>query len=283
MSSVGKTEAEYTRLTYDLTMAWARTLAQANPAMRLLYVSGMGTGGASMWARVKGRVENDVKALLPEAIMIRLAAMRPVHGERSRTPGGNVLLALLTPLWPVLQWSWPDGVITTEDGRAMIRAARDGGSKHVLESRDLIALGRRTVQASTGMRIAIWTVQLLLGLTFVGTAVWKLATPIPELAAKMPWMGQKSSGFLYMTATLDLSCGIGLLLPSLTRIKPSLSVLAAFGTIGLMIGAIVFHVSRGEASNTPFNFLLIALALFVAWGRGAKAPIAARAAAQPSA
>jgi hypothetical protein len=93
----------------------------------------------------------------------------------------------------------------------------------------------------------------------------------------MPWMGQKSAGFLYMTAIFDLLCGLGVLLPSVTRIKPTLAVLAALGTVGLMIGAIVFHVSRGEASSTPFNFLLIAMSVFVAWGRGAKAPIAARA------
>jgi uncharacterized protein YbjT (DUF2867 family) len=278
VSSVGKSEAEYTRLTYDLTMAWARVLARANPAMRLLYVSGMGTGGSSMWARVKGRTETDLQALLPQSIMIRLAALRPTHGERSRTPGGNVLLALMTPLWPLLQWSWPNGVITTEElGRAMIRAARDGGPTHVLESADLIALGRQTKPAPTGVRVAVWLAQILLGLTFIGAGMWKLVTPISELAAKMPWIGQKSPGFLYMTAVLDLACGIGVLLPSLTRIKPGLAVLAAFGSVVFMIGAVVFHVSRGEASSTPLNFLLIALAVFVAWGRGAKAPLAARA------
>jgi hypothetical protein len=55
-----------------------------------------------------------------------------------------------------------------------------------------------------------------------------------------------------------------------------LTPLAAVGCAALQASAIVFHVSRGEAANTPFNFLLVALSLFVAWGRRAKAPIAPR-------
>ena len=144
VSSVGMNEAEYTRLTYDLTLGWAQALVRVNPAIRFLYVSGMGTGGKSMWARVKGRTENDLISFLPESIMIRLGALRPMHGERSKSYGGGVLLTMLSPLWPILQWLWPKGVITTEElGRAMILAARNGGAKRVLESADLVALGRR--------------------------------------------------------------------------------------------------------------------------------------------
>ena len=143
VSSVGMSEAEYTHLTYDLTLGWAQALVRVNPAIRFLYVSGMGTGGKSMWARVKGRTENDLISFLPESIMIRLGALRPMHGERSKSYGGGVLLTVLSPLWPVLQWLWPNGVITTEElGRAMILAARNGGPKRVLESADLVALGR---------------------------------------------------------------------------------------------------------------------------------------------
>jgi uncharacterized protein YbjT (DUF2867 family) len=144
VSSVGMNEAEYTHLTYDLTLGWAQALVRVNPAIRFLYVSGMGTGGKSMWARVKGRTENDLISFLPESIMIRLGALRPMHGERSKSYGGGVLLTMLSPLWPILQWLWPKGVITTEElGRAMILAARNGGAKRVLESADLVALGRR--------------------------------------------------------------------------------------------------------------------------------------------
>jgi uncharacterized protein YbjT (DUF2867 family) len=143
VSSLRKSEAEYTHLTYDLTMGWARALARVNPGLKFLYVSGMGTGGEGMWARVKGRTENDLLALFPAAIMIRLGALRPMHGERSKAPGGGFLLTVLSPLWPILQRLWPNSVITTEElGRAMISAARDGGGSRVLESADLVALGR---------------------------------------------------------------------------------------------------------------------------------------------
>ena len=131
-----------------------------------------------------------------------------------------------------------------------------------------------TAQPSKGLEVGLWIVQGLLAVTFVGTAIWKVVTPIPELAAKMPWMGQVSPSFLYTTALFDLLGGLGVLLPSVTRIKPGLTVLGALGCVALMAGAIVFHVSRGEAANTPFNFLLVALSLFVAWGRRSKAPIA---------
>jgi uncharacterized protein YbjT (DUF2867 family) len=144
VSSVRMSEADYTHLTFDLTMGWAHALARDNPAMRFLYISGMGTGGKAMWARVKGRTESDLLALFPAATMIRLGALRPMHGERSKAPGGAVLLTLFSPVWPILQWLWPNGVITTEElGRAMILVARQGAPKRVLESADLVALGRR--------------------------------------------------------------------------------------------------------------------------------------------
>jgi hypothetical protein len=129
---------------------------------------------------------------------------------------------------------------------------------------------------SKRLEIGLWIVQGLLALTFVGTAVWKVFTPIPDLAAKIPWAGQVSPGLLYSTAVFDLLGGLGVVLPSVTRVKPGLTVLAALGCAALQVCAIVFHVSRGEAANTPFNFFLVALALFVAWGRRSKAPISAR-------
>jgi uncharacterized membrane protein YphA (DoxX/SURF4 family) len=128
-------------------------------------------------------------------------------------------------------------------------------------------------ESSKGLNIALWIVQILLALTFAGTGIWKIVTPISELGAKMPWMGEVSPGFLYATAVFDILGGVGVLLPSLTRIQPGLAVVAALGCAALQASAAVFHFSRGEAANTPFNFFLIALALFVAWGRLSKAPI----------
>ena len=133
-----------------------------------------------------------------------------------------------------------------------------------------------TRAARPALHLALWVVQALLCLTFVGGAAWKLLTPIPELAAKMPWAGQVSPSFLRGTALVDLAGGLGILLPSVTRIQPRLTVLAGIGCALLMVLAIVFHVSRGEVANTPFNFVMLALATFVAWGRWRRAPIVPR-------
>ena len=141
VSSAGMSEADYTRLTYDLTMAWAKALAALNPKMTFEYVSGRGTGGTSMWARVKGHTENDLLALFPSAYMIRLGILRAMNGETSSTRWTRIAYNVMKPLLPLVRALAPGGVLTTEElGRAMIRAARDGAPKRVLEIGDLRAL-----------------------------------------------------------------------------------------------------------------------------------------------
>ncbi|MGH8447301.1 MAG: NAD(P)H-binding protein, partial [Solimonas sp.] len=85
VSSAGMSEADYTRITYDLTMAAATTLAGLNPQMSFIYVSGAGTDsserGGSMWARVKGRTENALQALPFKAVyLFRPGVIQPLHG-----------------------------------------------------------------------------------------------------------------------------------------------------------------------------------------------------------
>jgi len=135
---------------------------------------------------------------------------------------------------------------------------------------------RPASQSPGANNIGLCAVQGHLALTFAVTGLWKLLTPVPVLADRMPWMGEVSPTFLYVTAVADFLGGLGVLLPSFTRIKPHLTVVAAIGCAALMASAIIFHVSRGEASKTPFNLVLVALSLFVAWGRHTKAPIAPR-------
>jgi uncharacterized protein YbjT (DUF2867 family) len=142
VSSAGMSEADYTRLTFDLTMGWARALARVNPAMTFLYVSGAGTGGKAMWAQVKGRTEDAVLALFPSAYMIRLSALRAMNGEVPKTRWTRIAYTVFRPVLPLLEAIAPQAVISTEAlGRAMIRAARQGAPKRVLENRDLHALG----------------------------------------------------------------------------------------------------------------------------------------------
>jgi uncharacterized membrane protein YphA (DoxX/SURF4 family) len=131
-------------------------------------------------------------------------------------------------------------------------------------------------KASRGLDITLWGVQALLFLVFAGTGLWKLLTPVPKLAAMIPWAGQVPVALLYATAVIDLAGGFGVLLPSLTRIKPGLTAAAALGCTALQICAIIFHLSRGEAANTPFNFLLVALSIFVFWGRRYRVRISPR-------
>jgi uncharacterized protein YbjT (DUF2867 family) len=142
VSSAGMPQDEYKHLTYDLTVGWADELARINPAMAFIYVSGAGTGGKSMWAQVKKRTEDALLALFPNAYMFRIGALRAMHGEVSKTRWTRILYAVSRPLWPLVRVIARGTMITTEElGRAMIRVARHGAPKRVLENRDLIALG----------------------------------------------------------------------------------------------------------------------------------------------
>jgi multisubunit Na+/H+ antiporter MnhG subunit len=130
---------------------------------------------------------------------------------------------------------------------------------------------------SRGLNLSLWLAQGSLALSFVGGAVWKVTTPIEHLAQKMPWMGEVAPWLLYLTAFFDLLGGLGVLLPSLTRVRPSLTLSASLGCIALMLAAILFHLSRGEGADTPFNFVMLACAAFVYWGRRFRAPLSPRA------
>ena len=144
VSSAGLKEADYTRLTYDLTLGWARVLARVNPAMTFIYVSGAGTGGKAMWAQVKGRTEEALLALFPKACMFRLAMLMPMNREISRTRWTRISYVIFRPLLPLFRAVAPGLVITSEElGRAMNRVAREGAPKRILENRDMRALGAK--------------------------------------------------------------------------------------------------------------------------------------------
>ncbi len=131
--------------------------------------------------------------------------------------------------------------------------------------------------ASKPLRIALWIAQAIVFVVFVGSGFVKLTMPIPELSAMMPWTGQYSPSFVRFIGMVDMAGGLGILLPALTRIKPTLTVWAALGCATLQVLAIAFHVSRSEFMVLPLNFVLLPLSLFVLWGRSKRAPITARA------
>lgn len=144
VSSVGMKEADYRRVTYDLTLGAAAALASLNPGMTFIYVSGQGTdsAGRSMWARVKGETENALFQLpFKAAYMFRPGFIQPLHGIKSKTALYRIPLAILGPLNSVVLKLFPKYATSTEVlGRAMIKAARYGAPKKVLESQDINAL-----------------------------------------------------------------------------------------------------------------------------------------------
>jgi uncharacterized protein YbjT (DUF2867 family) len=153
VSSAGMDEAQYTRLSYDLTLQAANVLSRLNPQMTFIYVSGAGTDstgqGATMWARVKGRTESALRDLRFKAVyLFRPGVITPLHGARSKTASYRIFYTLFKPLLPLLRALLPRQILTTESvGRAMLEAVRGGGPQAVLESGDIYDLSRRGVHA----------------------------------------------------------------------------------------------------------------------------------------
>jgi uncharacterized protein YbjT (DUF2867 family) len=146
VSSVGISEERYRHLTYDLTLAAATTLAKVNPGMVFVYVTGRGTDstehGSLMWARVKGKTENDLLKLpFKAAYMFRPAGIQPLHGIKSKTAWVQAVYVVAAPVLTLLNRVAPKYVTTTEQvGRAMIKVAKDGYPRPVLESEDISRL-----------------------------------------------------------------------------------------------------------------------------------------------
>jgi len=146
-SSVGMNEADDARMTYDLAMVAARAMLAASSGLAIVFVSGAGTDstaqGRSMWARVKGRAENDLLDMpFSHATMIRLGGLVPPPGFRPKAAWMRWLLPFARPLLSLLHWLLPNLVITPRRlTRAMLKALRGQADKQRLEPRDLNQLG----------------------------------------------------------------------------------------------------------------------------------------------
>ncbi|MFF3573857.1 NAD-dependent epimerase/dehydratase family protein [Nocardia jiangxiensis] len=142
VSSVGMKEQNYIRITYDLTMTAARTLAAANPNLTFIYVSGQGTDstekGRSMWARVKGKTENDLLALPFRAYMFRPGFVQPMEGVVSKTRLYRIVYAITGQLIPLFKRLAPNAVNDNREiGRAMLTVAASGTDRRVLTPRQI--------------------------------------------------------------------------------------------------------------------------------------------------
>jgi uncharacterized protein YbjT (DUF2867 family) len=139
VSSAGMTEADYTRVTHDFTIAAAKVLAR--PAMTFVFVSGAGADGNAMWARVKRRTEVALSAMpFRKLYVFRPGLIQPLHGIRSRTRLYNVLYPLLYPLMLLAKRVAPGSITDTERvGKAMLNIAKKGFPKQILENPDINA------------------------------------------------------------------------------------------------------------------------------------------------
>jgi uncharacterized membrane protein YphA (DoxX/SURF4 family) len=117
------------------------------------------------------------------------------------------------------------------------------------------------------MGIALWVVQVLLALAFLGAGAMKLSQPKEKLLKNMAWVEDFSQGTVRLIGALEVVGAIGVVVPALTGILPWLTPLAALGLVLLMIGAALTHLRRTEYGNVAVNAVLLVLAAFVAYGR----------------
>ena len=127
--------------------------------------------------------------------------------------------------------------------------------------------------SSKVLNIALWAAQVLLAAAY-GLFGWMKATqPLAQLSGMMKWIPDFPPLFVRGLGVVELLGAIGLILPALTRIAPRLTFVAACCIVAHQLCAITLHLLRGEAGVLGLNVVLIALALFIAWGRGKAAVI----------
>lgn len=148
ISSMGLKEAAYKKITYDYTMALARELVKRNPQLTFTYVSGEGTDstekGRSMWARVKGKTENDLLNMgFKQAFMFRPGFIIPLRGIKSRTKAYQFVYDYFMWLVKLMKVVAPNAVVdTTQVGLAMIHSVERGYPKNILKPKDIISLAK---------------------------------------------------------------------------------------------------------------------------------------------
>ena len=124
------------------------------------------------------------------------------------------------------------------------------------------------------MHVLLWVVQILLAFAFGMAGFMKSTQPVDALVQSgVQWASQVPLSMVRFIGISEFLGAVGLVLPAATKIKPSLTPLAALGLLTIMVLAMAFHLSRGELQATPVNIVLGGLAAFVAWGRTKKVPI----------
>ena len=118
------------------------------------------------------------------------------------------------------------------------------------------------------MNLVLWIIAIVLAVAFAGSGLMKLVVPKDKLVkAGQGWAQDYSPTNIRLIGLVEILGAVGLVLPAAVHIAPILVPLAAVGLTLVMVGAIVVHARRKEPMNIAVNMVLIALALFVAWGR----------------
>ncbi len=129
------------------------------------------------------------------------------------------------------------------------------------------------------MKIALWVAQGVLALAFLAAGAMKLALPLADLQASLPWAADVPGALVRLIGLAEVLGALGLVLPAATRVRPRLTPLAAAALALAMALATLFHLVRGEFSMVPATLVLGAGLAFVAWGRAVRLPVAPRAVA----
>ncbi|MFL6416578.1 MAG: hypothetical protein ACJ74Y_13020 [Bryobacteraceae bacterium] len=143
ISSVGMKEADYAKVTEKLTLLWARKLLELNPVFSFCYCSAAGADGHSMWARVRQRVEKELKALPFRHVgCVRPGLIQPGPGIGSRVRLYQPFIVVFRPLFPVIVKLFPRVSTTSERlGKAMLRVVKGRVEEYILESADINRVG----------------------------------------------------------------------------------------------------------------------------------------------
>lgn len=117
------------------------------------------------------------------------------------------------------------------------------------------------------MNLVLWVVQILLALAFGMAGFMKATKPVDTLVARMAWAADYSPRTIKLIGVVEIFGALGLILPQLTGIAPVLTPIAAIGLAIVMVLAIGVHLRRREYPVVLFNVILLALSVFIAWGR----------------
>jgi DoxX-like family len=207
----------------------------------------------SSQSTIQGRVLEVLGAI---GLILTMIGGAMVHIHRKKPIVPNIVLGLLSAisLYATLQ---------VQSLTILARAQKEN------------PMTQTTANKNNGLNIALWIVQVLLFAAFIISGFMILISPIAQLSSTLPWTLDVPEILVRFIGLAEAAGALGLLLPSITKIQPQLTPLAAMCLVVVMVLAVVFHIARGEISMILPSLIFGVLNAFVAWGRR-RVPILAR-------